>query len=68
VSPTSKVVSPYVDWKRSDVEEVTMDHTVYTMLPKNRVIKTSFSPKKVKGVRTVLQVTLAFFPGGTAFF
>lgn len=67
VSPTSIVVISYVDSKRSDVEEVTMDHTVYTMLPKTRVMKTSFSPKKVKGARTVLQFTLAFFLGGTAF-
>lgn len=65
--PTSSVVIPNLDSNREDVDEVIMDQTVYTMLPKNNVMKMSFSPRNVRGASTVLKVTLFFSLIGTAF-
>lgn len=66
VRPTSREFRPYCFSNSAEVEDVTIDQTVYTILPKNKVIKTSFSPRKVSGATTVLKVTLDFSPVGTA--
>lgn len=68
VRPTSSEFRPYCFSNRSDVEEVTIDQTVYTMLPYSKVIKTSFSNRKVRGASMVLKVTLPFFPEGVESF
>lgn len=59
VSPTSRLSSPKCVWKRAVVLLVTMDQIVYTILPKNKLMKISFSNNIFKGEK-ILDIVIFF--------
>ena len=60
ISPTWMSLRPNGSWKSAVVDEVTIDQIVYTIAPKNNVMKTSFSNKNLSGATMLANVTFFF--------